>query len=140
MFFILGVSGSGKGTLRDNLQKTKLKKDLLFVHSYVTRPMRPGEVDGDKYYFVSEEKFLEDVKAGDFLEYEWVHNAAYYGTKKKDVEDGIAAGKIVLSEIDTKGLKQVLEKHPIFQKQFTSFFLDISDEVIKARYLERHPE
>ena len=140
LYFILGVSGSGKGTLRDNLQKTNLKKDLLFVHSYVTRPMRPGEVNGDKYHFVSEEKFLEDVKKWDFLEYEWVHNAAYYGTKKQDVEDGIAAGKIVLSEIDTKGLKQVLEKHPKFQKHFTSFFLDISDEVIKARYLERHPE
>ena len=62
LYFILGVSGSGKGTLRDNLQKTNLKKDLLFVHSYVTRPMRPGEVNGDKYHFVSEEKFLEDVK------------------------------------------------------------------------------
>lgn len=62
LYFIVGVSGSGKGTLRDNLQKTHLKKDLLFVHSYVTRPMRPGEINGDKYHFVSEEKFLEDVK------------------------------------------------------------------------------
>lgn len=62
LYFIVGVSGSGKGTLRDNLQKTSLKKDLLFVHSYVTRPMRPGEVNGDKYHFVSEEAFLEDVK------------------------------------------------------------------------------
>lgn len=46
----------------------------------------------------------------------------------------------MLSEIDIKGLKQVLEKHPQFQKHFTSFFLDISDEVLQSRYLERHPE
>lgn len=69
-----------------------------------------------------------------------MHNAAYYGTKKKDVEDGIAAGKIVLSEIDTKGLKQVLEKHPQFRDKFTSFFLDISDAVIEERYFSRNPE
>lgn len=102
--------------------------------------MRPGEINGDKYYFINEQTFLQDVKAWEFLEYEWVHNAAYYGTKKQDVENGIAAGKIVLSEIDTKWLRQVLEKHPHFRKDFTSFFLDISDEVIKYRYFERHPE
>ena len=62
LFFILGVSGSGKGTLRDNLQKTSLGKDLLFVQSYVTRPMRPGEIDGDKYYFVSEEAFKKSIE------------------------------------------------------------------------------
>ena len=139
LFFIMGVSGSGKGTLRDNLQNTYLRDDIVFVLSYVTRAMRPWEVSGDKYYFVSQEDFLRDVEAWDFLEYEWVHKAGYYGTKKQDVDDGITAWKIVLSEIDIKWLIQVLEKHPDFRKHFTSFFLDISDEVIKSRYLERNP-
>ena len=89
---------------------------------------------------MSETEFLKSVDAGEFLEYEWVHNAAYYGTKKKDVEQGIQAGKIVLSEIDTKGLKQVLEKHPNFKKNYTSFFLDVPDEEIKRRYFERHSD
>ena len=70
---------------------------------------------------MSETEFLKSVDAGEFLEYEWVHNAAYYGTKKKDVEQGIQAGKIVLSEIDTKGLKQVLEKHPNFNERYDAF-------------------
>jgi len=45
-----------------------------------------------------------------------------------------------MSEIETKGLKQVLEKHPNFRESFSSFFLDIPDEVIKQRYFERNPE
>ena len=61
LYFIVGVSGSGKGTLRDNLQKTQLKKDLLFVHSYVTRPMRPGEINGDKYHFITEQEFQNSI-------------------------------------------------------------------------------
>lgn len=140
LYFIVWVSGSGKGTLRDNLQKTHLKKDLLFVHSYVTRQMRPGEINGDKYHFVSEDDFKDSIAKWEFLEYEINHKTAYYGTKKQDIEDGIAAGKIVLSEIDTKGIKQILEKHPKFRKNFTSFFLDVSDEVIEERYFARNPE
>ena len=34
----------------------------------------------------------------------------------------------------------MLEKHPQFQKHFTSFFLDVSDEIIKERYFSRNPE
>lgn len=136
----MGVSGSGKGTLRDNLQKTDLQSNIEFALSYVTRKMRPGEISGDKYHFVSEESFLKDVENWDFLEYEWVHKAGYYGTKKKDVENGIAAGKIVFKEVDTKGLIQVWEKHPQFRKNYTSFFLDVANEEMIRRYLERHPD
>jgi guanylate kinase len=140
LYFILWVSGGGKGTLRENLQKTPFKKDFLFIHSYVTRPMRPGEIDGEKYHFISETDFQESIKKWEFLEYEINHKTAYYGTKKKDVEDGMRAGKIVLSEIDTKGLKQVMEKHPHFRKNFTSFFLDIPDDILRERFFARNPQ
>lgn len=37
-------------------------------------------------------------------------------------------------------MKQVLEKHPQFRDNFTSFFFDISDEVIEKRYFARNPD
>jgi guanylate kinase len=45
-----------------------------------------------------------------------------------------------MKEIDTKGLKQVIENHANFKVNFTSFFLDVSNQEMTRRYLERHPE
>lgn len=135
----MGVSGSGKGTLRSNLKAQNIR-NLEFLKSYVTRDMRPGEINGDQYFFITGEEFERVIESKDFLEYELVHKVAYYGTKKSEVDDGLAAGKILLKEVDTKGLKQVLDNHPDFRKSFTSFFLDVSNDEMTRRYLERHPE
>lgn len=138
LFFIMWVSGSGKGTVRKNLEKQDIK-NLEFLKSYVTRVMRPGEISGDQYYFITEEEFLSSVDMWDFLEYEWVHKAWYYGTKMQEIEDGLEAGKIMMKEVDTKGLKQIHEKHPNFKKNYTSFFLDIPDETLRKRFFDRNP-
>lgn len=139
VFFIVGVTGSGKGTLRKNLEKKRIK-NLEFLKSYVTRDLRPGEVNGDMYHFISQEDFQMGIQKGEFLEYELVHKVAYYGTKKSEVEQGIAAGKILMKEIDTKGLKQLAEKHPKLREQYTSFFLDIPDDILRERFFSRNPE
>lgn len=133
------VSGWGKGTLRKNLEKQDIPH-LEFLKSYVTREMRPWEKDGDIYWFVSEEEFKRDIDAGDFLEYEWVHQAAYYGTKKSEVETGLENEKIMFKEIDTKGLKQLEENHPNFRKNYTSFFLDVPNEEMERRFYQRNPK
>ena len=139
LFFIMGVSGSGKGTLRENLTNAEWA-NLEFVLSYVTRDMRPWEVSWDKYHFISEESFLSGAKKWDFLEYEWVHKAGYYGTKRDEILDWISDGKILLKEIETKWLKQIIHSHPEFRKNFTSLFLDVQNEEMVRRYLERHPD
>lgn len=139
LYFIMGVSGSGKGTLRSNLKKQEIE-NLEFLKSYVTRDMRPGEINGDSYWFISREEFEEAIKKWEFLEYEINHKTAYYGTKKTEVDIGLKKGNIVMTEIDTKGLKQVQEKHPNFREHYTSFFLDVPNEEMTRRYLERHPE
>ncbi len=101
LYFIVGVSGSGKGTLRNNLKKQHIK-NLEFIRSYVTREMRPGEINGDMYHFISKETFEAGISAGDFLEYELVHKVAYYGTKKSDIERGLQQQHTMIKEIDTK--------------------------------------
>lgn len=133
------VSGSGKGTLRTNLRNHKIE-NLEFLKSYVTRDMRPWEINGDMYYFISRDEFEEGIKNDDFLEYELVHKVAYYGTKKHDIDTGLENGKILMKEVDTKGLKQVIENHPDLRENFTSFFLDVPNEEIERRYFERNPD
>ncbi|MDQ7023175.1 MAG: hypothetical protein Q9M97_06665 [Candidatus Gracilibacteria bacterium] len=86
LYLILGTSGAGKGTLRKNLEKAELD-NLEFIKSNVTRKMREGEVNGDIYNFISEESFKKMIENNEFLEYEYVHNHAYYGTKLVDVEN-----------------------------------------------------
>gem|GEM_PF-2182246 len=51
--------------------------------------MRPGEIDGDIYHFISSEQFKKSIANDEFLEYEIVHKVAYYGTKKSDVDTGL---------------------------------------------------
>lgn len=51
--------------------------------------MRPGEINGDTYWFISREEFEAAIEADEFLEYEINHKVAYYGTKKTEVDIGI---------------------------------------------------
>lgn len=137
LFFIMWVSGSGKGTLRENLMK--LHPEYIFLKSYVTRDTRPWEKSWEQYYFVDEVSFLKDVEKWEFLEYEWVHKAWYYGTKIQEVNEWIDAGQTLFKEVDTKWLKQIHEKHPDFRSKYTSIFLDVPDDILRKRFFERNP-
>ncbi|MDD3302827.1 MAG: guanylate kinase [Candidatus Gracilibacteria bacterium] len=137
IFFIMGVSGAGKGTLIENLKKQD-KINLEFVRSYVTRDIRHGEIDGNIYHFISMDEFKRSIEAGEFLEYKFVHNLNYYGTKKKDVIDnGIEKGKILIKEIDIEGLKEIYTNHPELKPYIKTIFLSVSKETFKKRVIER---
>lgn len=130
MLIVLGVSGSGKGTMLKKL----FEQDTIFhkVHSYTSRAMREGEVDGGHYCFVSKEVFEEAIKNDEFLEYAWVHQKNYYGTKKKDVQEGLDKKLIPLKELDIQWLEKLKsEKNPPFH--YFSIFLDVSDEIMIQR-------
>ena len=78
IFFFSGPSGVGKGTLINHLRETRT--DFVFPPSCTTRDPRPGEIDGETYYFITKQEFEAKIKAGDFLEYAHVHGDTYYGT------------------------------------------------------------
>ena len=50
-----GPSGSGKGTVSEALLKEN--KEIVFSTSVTTRTPRPGEVNGENYFFVSVDEF-----------------------------------------------------------------------------------
>jgi len=79
---------------------------LSFSVSHTTRSPRRGERDGIDYHFISREAFVDMRLAGDFLEWAEVHGNLY-GTSKKSVEDGLAAGLDIFLDIDVQGARQL---------------------------------
>lgn len=138
IYFIMGIAGSGKGTLIANLRKVE-GKNLYFPLSYTTREKRPGEEHGKwTYYFISRWEFLEAVNNAEFLEYAFVHQLDYYGTKLQDVYDhGIKEWKIVIKELEVHGLKKLRSERPKFDTHYSTIFLNIPKEKLKDRIEQR---
>ncbi|MCP6391150.1 guanylate kinase, partial [Klebsiella pneumoniae] len=72
-------SGAGKTTITRALLKNN--PDLVISVSATTRPRRPGEVDGQDYYFADISDFNAMVENGEMLEHAKVFGN-YYGTPK----------------------------------------------------------
>ncbi len=110
LIVISGPSGVGKGTVRKALFK-RSGHNLDFSVSMTTRNPRDGEIDGKDYYFVSKDKFKDEIKKGNLLEYaKFVNN--YYGTPKDKVTEKLEEGKEVVLEIEVQGAMQVKAKMP----------------------------
>ena len=109
LFVISAPSGAGKTTLGHRLMA--MPPDMRFSVSYTTRKKRTGEVDGEDYFFVTETRFREMIKAGEFLEYANVFGN-WYGTGRGQVEALLDAGLDVLLEIDWQGARQVRTNMP----------------------------
>lgn len=108
LIIMSGPSGVGKGTIREELMK-KNDLNLHYSVSMTTRGMRPGEVNGREYYFVSREEFDRNIKNDNLLEWaEFVGNR--YGTPRDKVEQMRNDGKNVMLEIEVNGTAQVLNK------------------------------
>ncbi|MBO5668132.1 MAG: guanylate kinase [Lentisphaeria bacterium] len=104
LIVISGPSGVGKSTLV-KLAMAELP-DLRFSVSCTTRQPRAGEVDGQAYYFLSEEEFSERLRQGEFLEHAGVFKHRY-GTLKSEVLNRITRGEEVLLDIDVQGARQI---------------------------------
>lgn len=134
LILIVGPSGSGKGTVINELKKKY--PDFVYPSSYTTRSPRKGEKDGEVYHFISRGQFKKMIKAGDFLEYAIVHSNNYYGTAKKEIVDALESGKIVVREVDIQGFNSI--KKIIPKKNLLSIFMKVVDEEdLKQRILRR---
>ena len=100
----------GKGTVVARLRE--LFPQVWVSVSATTRQRRPGEVDGEHYWFVTPERFAAMRDAGELLEWAQVHGSNYYGTPRGPVAEHLAAGVPSLLEIDLQGARQIRETMP----------------------------
>ncbi len=115
LFIISAPSGAGKTSLVKALVESTT--NVVVSVSHTTREMRPGEVDGKNYFFVSYREFLQMIKQNEFLEYAKVFDH-FYGTSQALVEKQLDRGLKVILEIDWQGAELVREKihgtHSVF--------------------------
>lgn len=134
LMVLSGPSGSGKGTVSAALMKKN--KEIVFSTSVTTRTPRPGEVNGENYFFVSVEEFENMVQNDGLLEYAFVHTN-YYGTPKDFVFEEIEKGEIVLLEIDVQGALQIKKR---YKEAVFIFLLPPSMSELKQRLINRDTE
>ena len=104
-----GPSGVGKSTICKEILK---RLDYVYLSvSVTTRPKSDAEVDGQDYWFISEEEFKERIDKGLLLEHAEVFGH-FYGTPKDKVDEELQAGKVVILEIDVQGAKIAKTVYP----------------------------
>ncbi|QCI19450.1 guanylate kinase [Buchnera aphidicola] len=109
LFIISAPSGTGKSSLIRAFLKKKIINNVEVSVSHTTRSIRPGELDGKDYYFISIKKFKIMVKKNKFIEYAKVFNH-YYGTSYTSIINKLISGKDVFLDIDWQGAQQIKKK------------------------------
>ena len=133
LFVMSGPSGTGKGTICEEL----LKRESIFLSvSSTTREIRKGETDGVTYNYTTVEDFEDMIQNGEMLEYA-TYNGNYYGTPRKTVEKMLDDGTNVLLEIEPQG---ALKVKSLFEDANLIFVVPPSMAELKKRLTERGRE
>lgn len=131
LYIISAPSGAGKTSLVKAL--CEQEGNICVSVSHTTRSMRPGEVDGQDYWFIDQATFSRKQEEGDFLESAQVFDN-FYGTSRSAVEALLNQGEDVILEIDWQGARQVREQMP---ELVSIFILPPSREALEQRLQQR---
>jgi guanylate kinase len=124
LLVLAGPAGSGKTTLSERLVAEQ--PGVERVVTATTRPMRPGEVNGVHYHFLSEAQFDAALARGEFLEWACVHGRYRYGTLRRAVVDRLAVGMSLVIAIDVQGVRSVraaAESDALLRRALTTVFV-----------------
>ncbi|XP_039445756.1 MAGUK p55 subfamily member 7 isoform X2 [Culex pipiens pallens] len=100
---LIGAPGIGRNELKRRLVARDPEKYKSPV-PYTTRSMRPGEVAGREYLFVTREKMEADIAAGKFIEY-GEYKGHLYGTSGESVKSIVNAGCVCVLSPHYQALK-----------------------------------
>ena len=128
---VLVVVSAPSGCGKDTIIAEVLKRfdDAYLSVSMTTRAMRPGEVEGVNYYFVSQTEFEEKIDKGEMLEYAR-YGSNYYGTPAGPVRELLEKGKTVILIIEVQGAGNVKR---LFSDACTIFIIPPSFEILENR-------
>jgi guanylate kinase len=135
LLLVSGPSGSGKTTL---CRRASDAGFAIYAISCTTRPIRPGEVNGTDYFFLSIDEFKEKIKNKNLLEYAEVHGN-FYGTLKSEVFTHIEAGRDVVMDIDVQGAEHIRNcPDPLIQQALVELFVMPENEAdLRSRLIGR---
>ena len=131
LYIVSAPSGAGKTSLVKAL--IDLEPQSRVSVSHTTRAMRPGEVDGENYHFVSREAFVKMIEHGDFLERAEVFGNLY-GTSQSYLQQTLDEGHDLILEIDWQGAEQVRKLMP---QARSIFILPPSQQALRERLNNR---
>lgn len=101
IFIISGPSGSGQDSVIEGLKKII---DFEKIITTTTRKIRPGEVEGKSYYFITKKEFKKRIKEKKFFEYAIEDDGNYYGGTFEEIERVKKLQKIILWKVDYQGV------------------------------------
>ncbi len=135
LIVISAPSGSGKTTIVKIIREKC--PEIFYSVSATTRKMRPGEINGKDYIFVTHNTFENWIKSGKVIEWAKIYGE-YYGTPKEPIDKALSKGRDVILDIDVHG-KRALEK--IYGRDVVSIFLiPPSLNVLRQRLTTRGAE
>ncbi len=128
---ISGPSGAGEDSIIEGLRKyTTVNRAVTST----TRAMRPGEVEGASYYYISKEAFEEKIANGDMIEWAKQYNGNLYGVTKAELERVNALPGIGTWKIEYQG---VITAKKLFPEIRSIFIMADSLEVLAQRIRSR---
>src|SRR3954464_1613711 len=124
LIILAGPAGVGKSTLCDRLVAEVPGFERVITAT--TRPPRPNEVNGRDYHFLSESEFDARLKAGDFLEWAYIHQRQQRsGVLKSSVIDRLPHTSLVMN-IDVQGVKNIRaasKSIPLLREKLITMFV-----------------
>jgi len=127
---ISGFSGAGKDTVAKAVQELH---GFNFVISHSTRPMRPGESQGDPYYFISDNEMCTMSFNKELIEgrcYNSIDGNWFYAVHK----DEIKQDKQYVVVLDVLGYRE-FKKH--FGDRIIGIFIHVDDNTRLERAKSR---
>ena len=132
MIVLSSPSGAGKSTISRAL--IERDSNLTMSVSATTRAPRPGEIEGQDYYFVQKKDFDAMVAGGQMLEHAQVFEN-FYGTPRGPVETSLSQGHDVIFDVDWQGTQQLSEN--VAKDLVSIFILPPSMEELERRLYSR---
>jgi len=129
---ISSPSGGGKSSLTQAI----LQSEESFVKSIsvTTRLKRPGEIDGEDYYFISLKKFNSLLEQNELIEWTQIYDN-FYGSLRKNIEEFLDKGVDIIFDIDWHGAREIKKQKP--KETVTIFLLPPNIEILQKRLKER---
>ena len=133
LVILSGVAGAGKDTVKNEV--IKRMENVVSIPSITDRPIRDGDVPGETYIFVNKEEFKKMIDNNELYEFD-IHHNHYYGVPKKQLNEKIRDGKVVIKDVDVNGtenLVRILKK----DMKVITIFLRVPKEELRRRLENR---